>query len=414
MSGVMIKTGVYGLLRVLDFLGPAPAWWGGLLVGVGLVSGLGGVLLALTQHDLKRLLAYSSVENVGIILLAIGFALVAQGHGAPEIAALAWAGALLQVWNHALFKSALFLAAGSLAHGTGTLDLARLGGVLRRMPCTGGVFLVGAAAVCALPGTNGFVSEFLVLGAAFRRIADPGAPIQAALAVLAGLGLLAGLAVACFARAGGIALLGQPRSGAIDAAHESGPAMRGAMLVLAAGCVLLGVAGPLELAATRHVVSAALGADRAAADALGSAAPALWAVGGVATAVGIVALGVAGLRRRLLATRGPEIGTTWDCGYAAPTPRMQYTASSFAEPLTELFGPLLPAGGRPREPRDLFPGPASFATRVSDPGAELFAALFRAVAALSRRVRVLQSGSTHLYVLYVALATLGLLIWKLG
>jgi formate hydrogenlyase subunit 3/multisubunit Na+/H+ antiporter MnhD subunit len=413
MSGVMIKTGVYGLLRTLEFLGPAQASWGGLLLVIGLLSGLGGVLLALAQHDLKRLLAYHSVENVGIIVLALGLGVLAQQRGEHAVAALAFAGALLHVWNHGLFKALLFLAAGSISRATGTVELERLGGLLRRMPWTGAAFLLGAAAICALPPGNGFVSEFLVYSAALRAVSEPGPALAGPLAAIAGLGLIGGLALACFAKAAGIALLGQPRSRESEEAQESGPAMRSAMLVLAGGCLLLGVAAPLGLAAAARPVAEAFDAHPAALAALAAAFPVLWKVGGVASAVVGAALGAAALRRRLLRARRPVIGATWDCGYAAPTARMQYTASSFSQPLTALFAPLLRARREPSPSRALFPEPVSFATHVSDPGERLFAPLFRGVAAVARGVRVLQSGSTHLYVLYVALATLGLLAWGL-
>ena len=166
MSGVMIKTGIYGLLRMLTLLGPPPAWWGWTLLGIGVVSGVLGVLFALAQHDLKRLLAYHSVENIGIIALGLGVGLLGISYGNPTMAALGFAGGLLHVVNHAVFKSLLFLGAGSVLHATGTGEIDRLGGLLKRMPVTGATFLVGAAAISGLPPLNGFVSEFLIyLGA---------------------------------------------------------------------------------------------------------------------------------------------------------------------------------------------------------------------------------------------------------
>ena len=172
MSGVMIKMGIYGLLRTLTFLGPPPAAWGVVLIAVGAVSGVLGVLQALAQHDLKRLLAYHSVENIGIIVLGIGIGLLGQAHGQPAVAFAGYAGGLLHVLNHGLFKGLLFQGAGSIRHGTGSTDIDSLGGLHRRMPLTSLTFLVGAAAICGLPPLNGFVSEWLVFVGAFRGAAS--------------------------------------------------------------------------------------------------------------------------------------------------------------------------------------------------------------------------------------------------
>ena len=414
LSGAMIKTGIYGLLRMLEILGPAPEGWGGLLIGVGLASALLGVLLALVQRDLKRLLAYSSVENVGIVLAGIGLAGVAHARGASGVAAVALAGALLHVWNHALFKGLLFLGAGSIGRGAGSLDLERLGGLLRRMPWTGTTFLVGAAAICALPPFNGFVSEFLIYLVALRGAATSALPLAAPLAVIAGLGLVGGLAAVAFAKAAGIALLGEPRTAETAAAREAGPVMRWSMLALAAGCAVLGLAGPLGLAAVRAPVAQLLGAPRESAQALGELVPTLWAVGAVAGAVVLVALGFSALRRHALAGRSARTGVTWDCGYAAPSPRMQYTASSFAQPVTALFDAIVRERLSAPAASAAFPAPRRFASEPRDPAEPPFRRLFAAVGALAARLAPLKAGSTHLYVLYVVIATSLLLIWKLG
>lgn len=415
LSGAMIKTGIYGLLRMLEILGPVSERWGALLLGVGLVSALLGVLLALAQRDLKRLLAYSSVENVGIVLAGIGFASLAHGRGAEGIAAVALAGALLHVWNHALFKGLLFLAAGSIGHAVGSFDLERLGGLLRRMPWTGATFLVGAAAISGLPPLNGFVSEFLLYLAALRgAVASPLPPI-APLALIAGLGLVGGLAAATFAKAAGIALLGEPRSPEAAAAHEVGRrGMRGSMVVLASACGVLGLAGPIGLAAARAPVAQLLEASLETERTLGALAPTLWWVGGVGGAVLIAALLLAWLRRSALAGRNVRRGPTWDCGYLATTPRMQYTASSFAQPLTALFGALVRERLSPPGASAPFPEPRRFASEARDPAEAPFRRLFEAVAALARRLATLETGSTHLYVLYIVIATFFVLLWKLG
>ena len=249
MSGVMIKTGIYGLLRMLTLLGPPPAWWGWTLVAIGVVSGVLGVLYALSQHDLKRLLAYHSVENIGIIALGLGVGVLGISYGNPAMAALGFTGGLLHVVNHAVFKSLLFLGAGSVLHATGTGELDRLGGLLKRMPVTGATFLIGAAAISGLPPLNGFVSEFLiylgaVAGLGGQAGAAPAWPLMSVL-VVGGLALIGGLAAACFTKAFGIVFLGEPRSDEAAHAHEAGAAMRWPMVVLAGLCVLIGLAAPL-------------------------------------------------------------------------------------------------------------------------------------------------------------------------
>ena len=201
MSGVMIKMGIYGLLRVIGFLGSPPPWWGVTLLVIGAVSGVAGVLHALAQHDLKRLLAYSSVENIGIIALGIGIGLLGQSHGEPALAFIGYAGSLFHVLNHGLFKGMLFQAAGSVLHATGTRDLESLGGLSRRMPVTSLMFLIGSVAICGLPPLNGFVSEWLIYVGAFRASgALPTVWAVTSISVVPALALIGGLAAACFVK----------------------------------------------------------------------------------------------------------------------------------------------------------------------------------------------------------------------
>ena len=225
MSGVMIKTGIYGLLRTLTFLGHPESWWGWVLIGIGLASGLGGVLFALAQHDLKRLLAYHSVENIGIIALGLGTGVLGLALNQPALAVLGLAGGLLHVLNHALFKGLLFLGAGAVIHATGTRDIDHLGGLIRRMPWTAAMFLTGSVAICGLPPLNGFVSEFLIYVGAFAGIGLPGISVWGA-ATIAGLAMIGGLAAACFTKAFGIVFLGEPRNDQARHGHEVGWAMR--------------------------------------------------------------------------------------------------------------------------------------------------------------------------------------------
>lgn len=416
MSGMMIKTGIYGLVRTLTLLGPPPPWWGWTLLGVGAVSGVLGVLFALAQHDLKRLLAYHSVENIGIISLGLGVGLLGRSYGQPEMAFLGFAGALLHVANHAAFKGLLFLGAGAVGHAIHTLEIDRTGGLLKRMPWTGTLFLIGAAAICGLPPFNGFVSELLIYLGALRGIIALGPAGAAAGAIaVAALALIGGLAAACFAKAFGILFLGEPRSRAAADATEASWGMRLPMLALAAACVLLGLLGPLVLTGLRSAVAAAAGlapADAAVPE------PATEALRGVVlgSAALLLLLGLLILaRRRLLAGRTVRTAPTWDCGYAAPSPRMQYTASGFAQPLTSLFHFALRTGRALEPPHGLFPQESSLSTHTPDLLRQrLYEPLFAAVGRLLSGQRWLQSGQMQLYILYIAVTLLVLLVWKLG
>ena len=417
MSGVMIKMGIYGLLRTLPFLGAPPLWWGWLLIGIGLSSGVLGVLFALAQHDLKRLLAYHSVENIGIIALGLGVGLLGISSGSTTLAVLGFAGALLHVINHALFKGLLFLGAGAVAHATGTRELDHLGGLLKRMPLTAATFLIGAVAISGLPPLNGFVSEFLIYLGAYRgaAVVDVHAAVPG-LGVIVGLALIGGLAVACFTKAFGIVFLGEPRSDHTSHAHEPGWAMRGPMLALALGCGLIGLLAPVAVGVlTPALVNVTKLSPDAVREGLTVAVNPLWFVTGAG--VGLIALigSLTWLRHRLLAKRNVQTAVTWDCGYAHPTARMQYTASSFAQPLTELFTPVLRTRRRFTPPAGLFPQSSSLATETPDVAREVvYRPVFAGIDSVLARWRWLQHGKVHLYVLYIALTLLVLLIWKLG
>ena len=417
MSGVMIKTGIYGLVRTLTFLGPLPAWAGWLLIGVGVTSGVLGVLFALAQHDLKRLLAYSSVENMGIIALGLGLGLIGLRVGSTSLAVLGFAGGLLHVFNHALFKGLLFLGAGSVLHATGTRDLEELGGLLKRMPWTGLTFLTGAMAISGLPPLNGFVSEFLLYLGAFGAVASlaSGAAVPA-LVVIAGLVLIGGLALACFTKAFGVVFLGAPRGRHTARAHEAGPLMRISMQTLAAGCLLIGMFAPMVVRALAPLLEQVtrLPPDRVRLELTHATGPLGWVT---VCALGLIALAtvLTALRRGALSRRSVDLATTWDCGYGQPGPRMQYTASSFAQPLTDLFRPLL--GTRPTAslPQGLFPRAASFSTDTPDLYRErLYRPIFGGIARTLSAFRWLQHGRVQLYVLYIGLTLLVLLVWKLG
>jgi hydrogenase-4 component B len=387
------------------------------LCAIGLSSGVVGVLLALAQNDLKRLLAYCSVENIGIIALGLGVGTIGLGARLPAVAAIGFAGALLHVLNHALFKGLLFLAAGSVLHGAHTREIDRLGGLMPRMPRTGAIFLIGAVAISGLPPLNGFISEFLIYLASLKgAVTLDGVGVVPMLAAIAGLALIGGLAAACFTKTFGIVFLGQPRSEQAEKAHEAGLAMVLPGFILAAACASIGLFGAYVVASMVPLISEVTGLSTTIVRA--NLAPAVDSIARVNIAggalVGIAALLAIG-RVIALSKRSVSTNVTWDCGYAAPSPRTQYTASSFALPLTDTFDLLLQTRRTVAPPHGLFPKEASLATETPDPYQEhLYQPLFREIGRDLLRLRPLQQGKVQIYILYIAVTLLVLLLWQLA
>lgn len=415
MSGVMIKMGLYGLLRVMTFLGEPVLWWGPTLAGIGLLTALVGIALALHQRDIKRVLAYSSIENMGLITLALGIGVWGQANHLRVLAALGMTAALLHIWNHALMKGLMFLAAGSVLRGTGTRDMEQLGGLMKRMPWTGSVMIGGAVAIAALPPMNGFVGKWLMyLGLMNYGLGTGGIRGLAALLAVGLLAFIGGLAALAFVRLIGIVLLGSSRSESASHAHESSPWMLGPMLVLLSLCVTAAVIPQLVVGLLASILGQLLGVRGADAllDFEASEAPLsilgsldAWTLG----AIGFTAATLLVLMRRTARAEGP----TWGCGYIRPTRRMQYTGSSFAEMLAEH---LLPGFLRPRTsrsaPQGLFPVRGEFASECPDPVTEkVYEPLFARWAGWFARLRVLQQGKVHVYLVYVMLVVVLALAW---
>ena len=409
LSGIVIKMGIYGLLRAAMLLGPLPASCGAWLIAAGVASATLGVLSALAQHELKRLLAYHSIENIGIILMGAGVGLTALSLQKPAVAALGFAGALLHVTNHALFKSLLFLAAGAVKKACGTLQLDRLGGLIRTMPRTALAFVVGAAAISGLPPLNGFASELLVYLSLLGAFGLP-PPFQAgAVIALAALACVGALAAACFAKATFAVFLGTPRT-PIDA-PEAPREMLVPMAVLGAACVAIGLSGPLLLAVLDRPVAQLAGVP------LSLAAPS--AALAVAAALGAALIATAALlwllRRLLLARRAPAAAPTWSCGYPAVVPSMQYTAASFAQPLLTVFRRVLLPQRQARLPAGPFPAVIAVDEHCTDPVDRLLLApALHATAAGFTFVRRAQPTRVQGYVLAVFAALVVLLLWRVG
>lgn len=416
MSGVMIKTGIYGIVRTITLLGTPPAWWCWLLILIGVSSGILGVLFALAQHDLKRLLAYHSVENIGIITIGLGVGLLGIHRNSPLLAVLGFTGGLFHVLNHAVFKGLLFLGAGAVLHGSGTGQLDRLGGLLKRMPWTAFFFLVGAIAISGLPPLNGFVSEFLIYLGVFKNAPGGGlASAVVALMVAGSLSLIGGLALACFAKAFGIVFLGLPRSPLAQHAHEADWTMRFSMAVLAALCLLLGIFSPAVVLVFQHVLPEIIPFDVSPIQKELESASAILQHFVFASLLLLALTGAfTVLRKLLLGKRSVRQAVTWDCGYAQPDARMQYTATSFAQPLTDLFRIFLRTRKTISLPEGLFPADSSFHTESSDISERyLYAPVFQWVGLLLSKLQWLQHGRLQIYILYIVLVLWTLLIWKL-
>jgi len=410
LSGIVLKTGIYGLLRLTSFFAVIPPWWGWTILLLGVVSGVFGVALALAQHDLKRLLAYHSVENIGIITIGIGLALLGRSFGMSELTLLGMSGALLHVVNHGLFKSLLFFSAGSVVHATGSREIDHYGGLLRRQPWTAVCFLAGAVAICGLPPFNGFVSEWLIYLAAFGTMRGDGLDLRLAVLAAPALALIGGLAVACFVKVFGVTFLGAPRSAAAAAVHhDAAPNMRGPMLALLLACAWIGLL-PSTLA---PLLQSAVATWVPPAKAVSLAAPLapLPLVGATGWVLLIYLAGI-GWWLHSRTRRAPRDVSTWGCGYVAPTPRMQYTASSFADFLVSQFRFGLWTERHGGKVKGIFPATGEFASHTPDavldrvllPG---FRQLALGCSWLRARV---QNGRVPTYLMYVALTLLVLLI----
>ncbi|HZR21187.1 MAG TPA: hydrogenase 4 subunit B [Verrucomicrobiae bacterium] len=427
LSGVLIKTGIYGLTRVFfDFLGTPPNWWGVAVLTVGTVSALLGVLYALMEHDLKRLLAYHSIENIGIILMGLGAGLMFLHSGHPVLASLALMAGLYHTINHAIFKALLFLGAGAVVHATHTRNMEEMGGLVKRMPKTALFFLIGAVAISALPPLNGFISEWLTYQSLLQGFGTTNSLVRL-MFPLAGamLALTGALAAACFVKAFGITFLAQPRSEEARHAHEVSGSMLTGMGILTAGCIFLGLFPTTFLRAldpvTAQLTGQSLSGTLSLNDGLvlGSSQP----LGGTVSTLGLVLTGLCLLPIPLVLwlffghKSKVRIGPTWDCGLKGLTPSMEYTATGFSKPIRMIFKALFRPRREVQREYDYSPYFAktlrfeshieeAFVTRFYRP-------LNRGILRLSRRMRALQAGSIQAYLIYIFVTLLLLLMFAL-
>ena len=421
MSGVMIKLGVYGLVRVgFDWLGVGPSWWGGALLVVGAVSAVLGVLYAMVDSDLKRLLAYSSVENIGIILLGVGAAMLFQTYHLPALAALALVASLYHTLNHAVFKSLLFMGAGAVLYAAHTRNMEEMGGLIKRMPQTAVFFLVGSVAIAALPPFNGFISEWITFQSLLLSFQIPDKAINLTFALsVAALALTSGLAAACFIKAFGISFLALPRSERAERAREVGFSMRAAMALLAVACLGLGVAPFAVLRFLSKTTFELLGATPdmqftwnsvVANNGFATVSP-LW----IAVALLALFASIPIALRIFRANTARRYYETWGCGRAVQTARFEYTAASFANPFKRVFSVLY----KPvKELAIEFHPESRFFVRTISYSNEarsifddaIYGPLNRMLRSFAEWVRLLQSGNVNVYLLYILVALVVLLI----
>jgi hydrogenase-4 component B len=410
MSAVAIKMGVYGIIRFSGWL-PLPANAGWVVMGIGCASALVGIVFAITQNDMKRLLAYCSVENVGIILVGLGLSLLATAGNHPAWGQAALAGTLLHILNHGLFKSLLFFGAGSVLHATGTKDMTRLGGLWRTMPWTAALFALGAAAVAGLPPLNGFISEWAIYQGLLRAVAVKGETfaVLPAVVVLAGTGALA---LAAFTKAVSVVFLGAPRGRDALNVTECGWTMRIPMLLPALVMISIGLMPGLFLHPIQNVI-AVWAPQWAASDSL---LP-IRALGGAHTVLACVLVAAALAITHKIRANGTRRGLTWDCGYAAPTAHMQYSSGSFAGIVEGWFAWALRPERRLRRVHGYFPQTALALERVPETVLEKgIGPAAHVVMVLANVARNMQHGRLQLYILYVFLGVtaLGLLVFQGG
>ncbi len=401
MSGVLLKAGIYGLVRFISLLPNPPVLWGVIILVLGCINGLLGVVFALAQHDLKRLLAYHSIENIGIILMGFGLSLIGQSIGNHTMVVLGMAGSLLHVWNHAIFKSLLFFGAGSVLHGTGTRQIDKMGGLASFMPWTMLFFIVGAVAISGLPPLNGLISEFLIYIGLVQgsKVSMPiGIGIVMAVPVLAMIGALA---TACFVKVTGVVFLGNPRTQLENQPHESPVSMVLSMAILAVICFVIGVFPGSVLPILENVIGHDLNIMRD---------PFYWI-----TRLSLMLVFLAGLIAIIMKFwyRKHRSAVTWDCGYASPDSRMQYTSSSFADSIVRLFSFILKPNTHQKTPGNPFPAKASFEKHVNEIVLDrIISPIFKKITMLFNRFNTFQQGYTQVYILYILLI-LAILIFSI-
>ena len=410
MSGVMIKTGIYGILKIYTILNLHTLVIGEIVLIAGMVTGILGVVYALGQNDIKRLLAYSSVENIGIILIGLGIGMIGVALGNPIMAVLGFCGGMLHVLNHSIFKSLLFMGAGIVVHKTGTKSINALGGLLKNMKITGATFIIGSLAISGLPPFNGFVGEFFIYMGGFRGVATDSQAFVINLCAIVSLAIIGGLAMACFTRLVGIVFQGEPRSPAAVDVNEKGPAMLMPMVILAGACVIIGVyPGAFMFMALKAVAALNLNYGRIPIEPFARMSANITLA---ATLFLVLFLAIFAIRKLLY--QGKSIGRsgTWGCGFTQPTTRMQYTGTSYAASILEFFKPVAPLEETHPPVKGLFPEKTYYHSQMHDIiELNMNRAIVNPILWLFDRLRWIQHGDIHLYIGYILLAIVILLFF---
>ena len=409
MSGVMIKMGIYGILRMYMLLQPPGYYCAELVITVGAITGVLGVVYALGQHNLKQLLAYHSVENIGIILLGLGLGMLGVAIDNQPMAILGFAGGLLHVLNHALFKSLLFMGAGAVQQSTGTLAIEQLGGLMKRMRICGVTFLIGSLAICGLPPFNGFISEFLIYRSGFYGVTGTSEPFLFVVLAILSLAIIGGLAIACFTKVLGVVFLGEPRSAGAAKALPAGASMQTVMIILALICTFTGLVPQLVMPLVLPVALFLLPHQALSYDVPMNVMVnhLSFAALGFSLFVGLIIV-----LRKILTRGEASSSTTWGCGFSQPSSRMQYSGSSFAASLLAFYKPFVQVHEKKTTIHGFFPKTAHYYSQVHD-GSEvgLQWGLVRPLLSLTAKLRWLQHGHTQIYIGYLFFTVCGLLLW---
>jgi hydrogenase-4 component B len=417
MSGLMLKTAIYGLLRIsFDLLHVRLWWWGVLIIVLGLFSALFGTIFAAVQTDMKRLLAYSSIENIGLIITGIGLSILFETSNLHLFAALALSAALIHSLNHAFFKSLLFLVTGSVLHATKTRNLGKLGGLIHHMPWVATLALVGTLSIAGLPPFNGFVSEWLLLQSFLFTPQIPHAFINMLIPLgAAALALTAALSAYVMVKFYGVIFLGQPREASLADAQDANWLERLGLSWLALGCIFIGILPQFALRAASVVTGKLLGQTIQPGSTvwwIAPIAPEQASYSGLILLAGIVSVvGITFLMVRLLAHGRARRTAPWDCGYPWQTPRMQDTAEGFGQPIRHMFGIFFRMEREMPMPTDIVP---RYRIHLEDRlWRGLYLPISRTVQALADKISVLQGGRLSVYLLYSFLTLLGLLVFVL-
>lgn len=409
MSGVMIKMGIYGIIRMYAVLGVTDVIFGQVVLVLGMVSGVLAVAYALGQDDIKKLLAYSSVENIGIILIGAGIGMIGVASDNMVMASFGFAGCILHVFNHSLFKSLLFLGAGAVVQKTGTKSIDQLGGVIKRMPFTGKTFLAGSVSISGLPPFNGFVSEFLIYYGAFQGLMLNGSSFVFVMLAILSLALIGGLAASCFTRVVGIVFLGEPRTEKAAKASEVGFSMTLPMIILAASCLVVGLF-PEPFVQTVFVALQSIPSLKAI-----DTTEVTLITANLAFAarlfVGVLVICIA-LRKILYRDKTIDSGGTWGCGFNQPTVKMQYTGTSYAMSIVDFFKPFVQIKTKYSGIKRIFPGTTSYETRVDDIAeTAIVDKVVSPLLYLVGKLRWIQHGHIQLYIAYIIVTIIVLLLF---